>query len=92
MLERVWRKGDPLTVLVGMSIDIVTMENSMEMVLKTKQCLLGFILVIKVFVGNAPQYCLHGMWATPPASPVGAHCRIINYFAPKKTYRWLTNT
>ena len=24
--------------------------------------------------------------------PVGAHCPILNSFAPKKTYRWLTNT
>ena len=30
MLERVWRKGNPLALLVGMQIDIATMENSME--------------------------------------------------------------
>ena len=30
MLERVWRKGDPLALLVGMLIDTTTMENSME--------------------------------------------------------------
>ena len=30
MLERVWRKGNPLALLVGMSIDAATMENSME--------------------------------------------------------------
>ena len=30
MLERVWRKGNPLALLVGMSIDIATMENSVE--------------------------------------------------------------
>ena len=30
MLERVWRKGNPLELLMGMSIDTATMENSME--------------------------------------------------------------
>ena len=28
MLERVWRKGNPLALLVGMQIDTATMENS----------------------------------------------------------------
>jgi len=30
MLERVWRKGKPLVLLVGMQIDTATVENSME--------------------------------------------------------------
>ena len=30
MLERVWRKGNPLALLVGLQIDTTTMENSME--------------------------------------------------------------
>ena len=30
MLERVWRKGNPLALVVGMYIDTATMENSME--------------------------------------------------------------
>ena len=30
MLERVWRKGNPLTLLVGMQTSSATMENSME--------------------------------------------------------------
>jgi len=30
MLERVWRKGNPLAVLVGMEIDTATMEDGME--------------------------------------------------------------
>ena len=30
MLERRWRKENPLVLLVGMQIDIATMENSME--------------------------------------------------------------
>ena len=30
MLERVWSKGNPPTLLVGMKIGVATMENSME--------------------------------------------------------------
>ena len=29
-LERVWRKGNPLTLLMGMQTSIATMENSVE--------------------------------------------------------------
>ena len=35
MLERVWRKGNPLTLLVGMYIDTATLENGMEISQKT---------------------------------------------------------
>ena len=31
MLERVWRKGNPLTLLVGMQTSTATMENSVEL-------------------------------------------------------------
>ena len=34
MLERVWRKGNPLTLLVGMQTSIATMENSVEFLKK----------------------------------------------------------
>ena len=30
LLERVWRKANPLTVLVGMQTSTVTMENTVE--------------------------------------------------------------
>ena len=30
MLERVWRKGNPLTLLVGMQTSIAPMKNSVE--------------------------------------------------------------
>ena len=30
MLKRVWRKGNPLTLLVGMQTNTATMENSVE--------------------------------------------------------------
>ena len=36
MLDRVWRKGNPPTLLVGMEIGTATMENSMEVPSKTK--------------------------------------------------------
>ena len=35
MLERVWRKGNPLTLLVGMQTSTATMENSVEIPWKT---------------------------------------------------------
>ena len=36
MLERVWTKGNPPTVLVGMEIGAATIESSMEVPQKTK--------------------------------------------------------
>ena len=30
MLKKVWRKGNPLALLVGMQIDTATMEDGME--------------------------------------------------------------
>ena len=35
-LARVWRKGNPLTLLVGMQTSTATMENSVEIPLKTE--------------------------------------------------------
>ena len=34
MLERVWRKGNPLTLWVGMQTSTATMENSVEILKK----------------------------------------------------------
>ena len=34
--ERVWRKGNPPTLLVGMQIAAASMENSIEIPLETK--------------------------------------------------------
>ena len=36
MLERVWRKGNPMTLLVGLSTGTATIGNSMEFPLRTK--------------------------------------------------------
>ena len=35
-MERVWRKGNPPTVLVGMQVDAATVENSVAVSQKTK--------------------------------------------------------
>ena len=35
MLERMWRKGNPSTLLVGMSVGADTKENGMEVPQKT---------------------------------------------------------
>ena len=35
MLERVWRKANSLTLLVGMQTGLATMENSVKIPLKT---------------------------------------------------------
>ena len=40
MLERVWRKGNPPTLLVGMQTSTATMENSVEIPLKIANSLL----------------------------------------------------
>ena len=37
MLERVWRKGNPLTPLVGIQTSIATMENNVEIPLKKRK-------------------------------------------------------
>ena len=34
MLERVWKKGNPFTLLVGMQTSTATMENGVEIFLK----------------------------------------------------------
>ena len=36
MLERMWRKGNPSTLLVGMKTGAATVENTMEFPQKTK--------------------------------------------------------
>ena len=36
MLERVWRKGNPPTLLVGMEMGAASLENSVEIPQKTE--------------------------------------------------------
>ena len=49
MLERVWRKRNPPTLLVGMSIGTATMETSMEVPLKTKNKATMLLLLLSRF-------------------------------------------
>ena len=47
MLQRVWKKGNPLALLVGMEIGALTTENSMEFLKKLKiVSLLGIYTVV----------------------------------------------
>ena len=36
LLERVWKEGNPLTLLVGIQTNTATMENSVEISLKAR--------------------------------------------------------
>ena len=55
MLERVWRKGNPLTLLVGMQTSTATMENSEEIPEKpgNNDCLASSLLIFVFFVFTA---------------------------------------
>ena len=43
-----WRKGNPPALLVGMYIDAVTMENSKEVLQKTKNRTIFIVLLCKI--------------------------------------------
>ena len=51
MLEKVWRKGNPLTLLVGMQTSIATMENSF----------LGFLKKLEIELSYDPAIPLLGI-------------------------------
>ena len=51
MLEKVWRKGNPLTLLVGMQTSIATMENSF----------LGFLKKLEIELPYDPAIPLLGI-------------------------------
>ena len=46
MLERVWRKGNPLTLLVGMQTSTAVMENSVWRFLKKLEIELPYYLAV----------------------------------------------
>ena len=52
MLQRVWRKAKPLTLLVGMQNGLATMENSVEIPLKT-----GNRTAISSVIQSCPTLC-----------------------------------
>ena len=57
MLERVWRKGNPLTLLVGMQTSTATMENSVAAAAAAK------------LLQSCPTLC-NPIDGSPPGSPV----------------------
>ena len=65
MLERMWRKGDPLVLLVGMQIDMATMDINLKISLKTRNKTTIMCLVAQscLTLCNAMDY-------GPPASSV----------------------
>jgi len=75
MLESVWQKGNPLALLVGMQTDIVTMENSMEISLKTRNestvcvCVCVRARVHTLVAQSCPTLC-NPMDYSPPSSYV----------------------
>ena len=64
MLERVQRKRNPLTLLVGMQTSIATMENSVEIPLKA-----GNRTPIAKSLQSCPTLC-DPIDGSPPGSPV----------------------
>ena len=58
MLERVWRKGDPLPLLMGMQTSIATMENSVESPLKMFRSLIRFEFIFVYGVRKCSRFII----------------------------------
>ena len=84
MLERVWRKGNPLTLLVGMQTSTVTMENSVEIDLtfSSHACVLSRFIHLQLLatlwtvarqaplpMGFSQQEYWSGVATPPPRGP-----------------------
>ena len=59
MLARMWRKGNPPALLVGMYIDAVTMENSKEVLQKTKNRTIFIVLLCKIWSSSSTSGYIH---------------------------------
>ena len=55
MLERMWRKGTPLTLLVGMQASTATMENSVEIPKKKLEIELPYNPAIWAYTPRKPE-------------------------------------
>ena len=68
MLERVWRKGNPLTLLVGIQIDIATMENSMGIFKKSKTTMRYDLTSFRMAIIKESTKMLERVWrkGNPP--------------------------
>ena len=64
----------------------------MEMVMKTEPVFTWFYSCNKSLRGQCSPVLPARDVGYSPCPTCGAHCPILNSFAPKKTYRWLTNT
>ena len=72
MLQRVWKKGNPLALLVGMEIGALTTENSMEFLKKLKIVSLLGIYAVLVQMLSRVRLC-DPMDRSMPDFPV-LHC------------------
>ena len=59
MLERMWRKGNPRALLVGMQTGAATVENSME-----------FLRKLKMELPFDPAIPLLGLYTKNPETPI----------------------
>ena len=84
MLERVWRKGNPLTLLVGMQTRTATMEDSVEITQKMgnrKRGLgLSFLFIYGVFLINKFKFSLESDYGS-----------FFSFLCLKKSFRILTS-
>ena len=69
MLDRVWRKGNPPTLLVGMQIEAAIMENSMEVTQKTKKPELPHDPAISLLGIYPDKIIIQKDMFTPPSLP-----------------------
>ena len=65
MLERVWRKGNPLTLLVGRQTSIATLENSVEIILKVLEIDLPYDPVIPLLSIHTEETRIERDMCTP---------------------------
>ena len=70
MLERVWRKGNPPTLLVGMQTGAATMQNSMKGPLKIELTYDPAILFL-----TAALFIIASTWKQPKGPPADEQVR-----------------
>ena len=80
MLERVWQKRNPLALLVGMQIDIVTNKNIMEISLKTWNK-----TTVCVCVGGWVRTCVSACISSLVAQSCPTLCNPMD-FSPPSSY------
>ena len=66
MLERVWRKGNPPTLLVGMQIGVATMENNMVVPQKTKNRITSKATILQLKINLKNNNKRITIWSSNP--------------------------